>query len=141
VGQEKDATDLMKIGDLMGRCGRRAKHSGQACRNWAMHGQTVCRIHGGKAPQALRKAEQRIRDLEHPAISQVAFEMQHGDTSAVRFAAARWLLELLGHKAIERVQQDGRILIEVELVDRVPPVQRALREAERANGHAPDSIT
>jgi hypothetical protein len=76
-----------------------------------MHGQSVCRMHGGSSPQALRKAEERLRDLEQPAISTVAALIDHGDTDAIRFAAARWLLELLGHKPAVQVQTQGELVI------------------------------
>lgn len=32
----------------------------EQCRAWAMHGTTVCKAHGGRAPQVRRKAEQRM---------------------------------------------------------------------------------
>jgi hypothetical protein len=41
------------------RCHARAKQTGIQCASNAMHGQKVCQMHGGKSPQALRKAELR----------------------------------------------------------------------------------
>lgn len=34
--------------------------SGRPCRNWAIQGATVCRMHGGSAPQVRRKAAERL---------------------------------------------------------------------------------
>ncbi len=36
------------------------KQSGQPCVNWPIKGATVCRVHGGSAPQVKRKAQQRV---------------------------------------------------------------------------------
>jgi len=83
-----------------------------------MRGQNVCRMHGGSAPQSRAAGAERIRALEHPAISRVAHLIDHGDTDAIRFTAARFVLELLGHKATEKIQTDGRTVIEVEYVAR-----------------------
>lgn len=78
-----------------------------------MHGQTVCRKHGGMAPQNLRKAEERLRDLEHPAISQLARLIDHADTDAVKLAAARYLLECLGHSPKVKIQAEQEVVIRV----------------------------
>lgn len=45
-------------GDRPRRCKARRKN-GQPCRNWAIRGGYVCRIHGGAAPQVLAKARVR----------------------------------------------------------------------------------
>jgi len=111
--------------------------SGDACGQWAMHGQNVCYLHGGRAPQAMRKAEERIRDLEQPAISQVAFEMQHGDTSAVRFAAARWVLELLGHKVVVQQQTEHEVTIRV-VREKQPIILESTSNRALSNGHTND---
>lgn len=78
-----------------------------------MHGQTVCRMHGGKAPQALAKADERMKALIHPAISSLAQQIQDGD-----FQATRYVLDWAGFKMAERVESTGSVKIEVELVDR-----------------------
>ena len=78
-----------------------------------MRGQRVCRMHGGSSPQALVSAEERLRALEHPAISSLARLIDHADTDAVKLAAARYLLEVLGHKAGVQVQAGQEITIRV----------------------------
>ena len=65
-------------------------------------------MHGGKAPQALAKAEERLRALEHPAITALGVLIQAGD-----FQAVRWLLEVLGHKATLQVQSDAELTVRV----------------------------
>ena len=39
------------------KCTAHSTRSKQLCERWAMKGQTVCMIHGGKAPQNLAKAQ------------------------------------------------------------------------------------
>lgn len=41
------------------RCSAHRK-SGQPCRNWAIRGGFVCRMHGGAAPQVRAKAKMRL---------------------------------------------------------------------------------
>lgn len=48
----------------MQQCAATSRRSGQQCGNWAMHDQTVCRMHGGKAPQALNAARRRAQTAE-----------------------------------------------------------------------------
>lgn len=116
--------------------------NGEACRAHAIRGGTVCAVHGGRASQVRERAARRLAELAWPAAVKLGKLIDNRNPS-IALAAARDVLDRTGFKAIERVQQDGRILIEVELVDRAPPVvvQRALREAERVNGHAPDPTT
>lgn len=109
------------------RCGRKSKRSGEPCRNWAMHGQSVCAIHGGKSPQALAKAEERMRALVHPAISGLERLIASDDLGAMRY-----VLDYAGYKATEKIQSDGRTVIEVEYVGRAP----LQPDVPRLNGHA-----
>lgn len=37
-----------------------ANRRGEHNTHWAMHGQEVCHMHGGKSPQALKRAEERL---------------------------------------------------------------------------------
>lgn len=60
---------------------------GKRCGNWAIPGGTVCRFHGGKAPQVEKAALERLRELQHPAIAQLARIIEDpvaGDTDKLR---------------------------------------------------------
>lgn len=51
---------------LQTRCTARRK-SGAECKNWAIRGGFVCRMHGGGAPQVKKKAAQRIAEAADDA--------------------------------------------------------------------------
>jgi hypothetical protein len=73
-----------------------------------MHGQTVCKMHGGKSPQALAKAEQRMRELIHPAIASLERQIK-----ANEFPAARYVLDWAGFKATEKIESDAEVVVRV----------------------------
>lgn len=48
-------------------CQATSKRTGQQCRGWAIPGGTVCRIHGGRAPQVQEAARRRLLAAEAEA--------------------------------------------------------------------------
>lgn len=73
------------------------KRNGDPCGNAAMNGSTVCRMHGGAAPQVKRAAQMRILQASDRAAARLVAMMQ--DTTvppAVQLAAARDLLDRAG---------------------------------------------
>ena len=118
--------------DLKVRCQAKAKGTGVQCAHYPMHGQRVCHIHGGKSPQALAKAEDRLRALEFPAIATLEHIITDGDTDQVRLAAARWLLELLGHRATVEVRGEHELVIRV--IDEPQPITIE-QQIHRLNGY------
>src|SRR4051794_28894625 len=42
------------------RCGAASRRTGGPCRNWALPGGVRCRMHGGKNPGVMAKAEMRM---------------------------------------------------------------------------------
>lgn len=101
----------MPVVDLMPRrrCGRKTR-SGGPCTQWAMHGQTVCKMHGGKSPQALASAEDRMRKLVHPAISSLARLVEKDE-----FSATRYVLDWAGFRPVDQQTPapDGAISVTV----------------------------
>jgi len=89
------------------RCGRK-RVNGQPCQQWAMRGQTVCLLHGGKAPQNLRKAEERMRDLVHPAIGSLARQIDKDEFSAVKY-----VLDWAGFRSETVAQSDTSVTVTV----------------------------
>lgn len=69
---------------------------GEQCGQSAIKGGTVCRNHGGAAPQVRRKAALRLLELVDPAIAVLAREMVNADKSADRQRAANSVLDRAG---------------------------------------------
>ncbi|MBF4512281.1 hypothetical protein ITJ66_07235 [Plantibacter sp. VKM Ac-2885] len=73
------------------------KRSGQPCGNAPMLGSSVCRMHGGAAPQVKRRAQQRILEASDKAAFALVQMMQDVTIPpAVRVSAARDLLDRAG---------------------------------------------
>ena len=82
-----------------------------------MKGQAICATHGGKAPQALAKAEaalelaeMRLRGLAGPAVATLE-RLLLADSEAARLGAARDLADRAIGKAVERVQVAAAITV------------------------------
>ena len=58
------------------KCTARSSRTKQPCERWAMKGQAVCMVHGGKAPQALAKAQAAIElaDMRLRGLTTVAVD-------------------------------------------------------------------
>lgn len=71
---------------------------GNRCEQPPVHGATVCRFHGGNAPQVRRKAALRLMELVDPAITTLAREMVNQHASAgERIRAAENVLDRAGY--------------------------------------------
>ena len=88
--------------------------TGSRCYVHAIEGGTVCRYHGGAAPQVQAKAEDRMRALVHPAITALEDLIEGRDLGAVKYT-----LDWAGFKAIDKLESDGKLVIEVEYVPTV----------------------
>lgn len=106
-----------------GRCGQRA-----------MLGQSVCFMHGGKSPQALAKAEERMRALIHPSLSRLAGLIEKADSDSVSLNATRYVLDWAGFKATVQVQSDHEVTIRV--IDESQPIvlEHTLEQLSNGNG-------
>jgi hypothetical protein len=99
------------------------RRNGEPCKNAAMNGSAVCRMHGGAAPQVRRRAAQRILEASDQAAYRLVQMMQDKSLPpAVQLAAARDLLDranLAGKQEIEldiKVSKFENVLAEI-LVD------------------------
>lgn len=45
------------------RCTAKARSTGEQCKNPPIKGATVCRMHGGSAPQVKKKAQERLDEM------------------------------------------------------------------------------
>jgi hypothetical protein len=70
------------------------RRNGEPCKNPPMNGSSVCRMHGGAAPQVRRRAQQRILEASDKAAYRLVQMMQDKTIPpAVQLAAARDLLD------------------------------------------------
>jgi hypothetical protein len=81
---------------------------GGRCYAYAITGGSVCRYHGGAAPQVLAKAEERMRALVHPAIASLQRQID-----ANEFQAARYVLDWAGFKAADKLEGQSDIVVRV----------------------------
>lgn len=87
---------------------------GNRCGSQPIPGGTVCRMHGGAAPQVQRKARLRLLELIDPAISLLANEMSNADKSADRQRAANSILDRAGVPRVTK-QDDAQTAREMLL--------------------------
>ena len=83
-----------------------------------MKGQAVCMVHGGKAPQALAKAERmvelaemRLRGLAPVAVATLEDLVTNATSEAVRLGAANSLVDRSVGRATERIQVAAAITV------------------------------
>ena len=100
------------------KCGATSKQSQQPCERWAMKGQGVCMMHGGKAPAALAKAaaaieraDLQIRGLAPVAVAQLESLVTGADSEQVRLQAANSLIDRSVGRATERIQVAAAITV------------------------------
>lgn len=78
-----------------------------------MLGQTVCKMHGGKSPQALKSAQERIAAMVDPALAQLARLVEQADSDSVKLSAIKDVLDRAGYKPKDRVEHAGGTTIRV----------------------------
>lgn len=76
----------------------RIKNNGEPCKNRAIIGATVCRFHGGAAPQVKKKAAERIAEAAHDAAALLVQFMEDPKNDVkVRTQIAQDLLNRAGY--------------------------------------------
>ena len=74
------------------QCTATAKSTGKRCTHPPIHGGSVCRFHGGAAPQVIKKARERLADLVDPAIGRLKV-LVNAEDERVALAAAKDILD------------------------------------------------
>lgn len=134
--------------DAKGRrlCVGHSSRTKKACQKIPMTAQAVCMKHGGKAPQALRKAAERVRDLLGEALDP---DNAMRETAAIAYARPRAIWDDDGNlrplsqwpedlvNAVKRVQvlkrnlfpDDGKVddVIQVEFWDKPKAVEMLMK--------------
>lgn len=80
---------------MSNQCTAMSKQAKRRCKQPAIPGGTVCRFHGGAAPQVRQAAKDRIAALVDPAIDALQRALDHKDVNAA-VRAARDLLDRAG---------------------------------------------
>ena len=98
-------------------CTAKAKSTGKPCGNPPIHGGTVCRIHGGKAPQVVQASARRVLEaLVGPALVVCRDILNDVSVpSAVRLKAAMDILDRMGYRAPAQVEVLTIGLVEREI--------------------------
>lgn len=106
---ESTPKDLSVAGPITAAKCRAHKKDGSPCGLYPIRGAAVCRVHGGGAPQVRRKAEDRLRALEAPAIHRLEELMRQSDSPSVAIAAVKDVLDRVRGRATERVEVGGEL--------------------------------
>lgn len=85
--------DPIQRGHFGPRCTATSKTTGKGCQSPAIQGGTVCRMHGGSAPQVKEAALARLLRLQHPAIGRLEDLMNQVDFPTVAYQAVRDVLD------------------------------------------------
>lgn len=95
------------------RCRATSSRTGLPCQRWAIQGGTVCPTHGGSIKRVKLSAQQRIAEMVDPALNALAELVDNADSDVVKLAAIKDVLDRAGYKPRERVEQSGKVVIEV----------------------------
>lgn len=89
--------EVSENGQIEGRayC-KRIKKNGDPCKNAPMKGQQICHKHGGKAPQNLRKAAERISAAAPGAVARIEHLSKYAEKEELRLKANQDLLDRAG---------------------------------------------
>ena len=85
------------------RCTAMLSDRSRRCKNAAILGGRVCRVHGGSAPQVKRSARQRLMELAEPAVEALRMALESEDIRAIVRAAIA-VLDRTGHHPRQRVE-------------------------------------
>ena len=103
------------------RCTAKAHSTGERCKNAAIKGSNVCRVHGGSAPQVKRKAQERLNEMADATtasiqqdIKDLQKEYERAEDPKVKIAILgelrqNWkvVLDRTGHGATEKREHSG----------------------------------
>lgn len=105
--------DPSTLAPMKGRCTAKSSRTGKPCAKYPINGGTVCRTHGGAAPQVKAKALERLMALQNPAIDCLTKLIERQEYPSTAYAAARDVLDRTMGKPTESVQveQSGELTI------------------------------
>lgn len=86
---------------------------GTRCGKSPIPGGTVCRMHGGAAPQVRAKAQERLKALLPKAITTLDGLMDRVEFPSVQYQASKAVIEFSEGKATERVESNVDAVLEI----------------------------
>lgn len=92
---------MMGQNPMTARCTATSKQRGEQCKQPAIHGGTVCRFHGGAAPQVIAAAERRLEELKPKAVLTIDRLMDREEYPTVQFQASKAVIDWVDGKARE----------------------------------------
>lgn len=96
----------MELPDPMeGKC-TATNRQGHRCKRYPIPGGTVCRMHGGAAPQVQKAAKERLFAMQHPALDALQWLVSQKEFPSAAYAAARDILDRTEGKPTETVNQN-----------------------------------
>lgn len=111
------------------KCTARSSRTGAPCQKWPINGGTVCRTHGGAAPQVKAAAERRLEDLRPAAVNYLDWLLTQRDFPSAGLGAAKDVLDRNDGRPTEKVDMNVTGQIDVVSVLR----QRHSRSAAAQN--------
>ena len=117
------------------RCGAHSSQTGKPCGQWAIRGGTVCRTHGGRAPQVKAAAERRLADLRPAAILYLDWLLNQKAFPSAGLGAAKDVLDRNDGRPAETVAMhvSGSLTLE----QRIAAARERLRDRELPAGDTP----
>jgi hypothetical protein len=134
-GPIKAKDDPMAAPDPMaGKC-TATNRKGNRCTQPHIPGGTVCRYHGGAAPQVQQKAMERLRALQTPAIDALAWLLTQREYPSAAMSASRDVLDRTEGKAQDNLALN--VSGSLEIVERLR--SRFGRPAPKHSANMPDA--
>lgn len=128
-GPVKSRDPLSDPHPLSQKCSAKSKRTGKQCGQWAIPGGTVCKWHGGAAPQVIAKAEQRL-EMHYPKAVRVAGELlDRPEFPTVQAQMVKFIVEHKDGRATERVDLNANI--QVNIVDVLRQRHQRFRELQK----------
>ena len=91
------------------KCRAMSKQSGERCKRTPIRGGHVCASHGGKAPQVVASAMDRLRLMQPRALGAIDDLMIQTEAPAVRLGAAKAVIDWTEGAAAQKLEHSGKI--------------------------------
>ena len=110
-------------------CQAKCRGRDKQCGHYAIAGGTVCRYHGGRAPQVMKAAQRRLDELKQPAIAYLAYLLAQRDYPSAGLGAAKDVLDRVDGKAAETLRViDEAALEAIALAELAKGTRRAVTD-------------